>query len=105
MNDLGRQSANGVTEALNHFIQRCKYLVAEALLSKLFPDPLNRIHFRCVWRNKEQHNAIRYTKRSCFVPGSSVAAQENNVIRILLRQLIQKDVHTLSIAIRHDKKA
>ena len=54
MNDLGGQSADGITEAVNHFIQRCKNLVAEAHLAKLFPDLLDRIHFRRIWRDKEQ---------------------------------------------------
>lgn len=38
------------------------------------------------------------------MPCSSVAAQEDDVIGVLLRQFIQKDVHAIRIAIRHDQK-
>ena len=49
-------------------------LVAETHLTKFLPDLLNRIHFQCVWRNKEQLYIIRNTKQSRFVPCNSVAA-------------------------------
>ena len=38
------------------------------------------------------------------MPCCTVAAKKDNIIPIFLRQLLQKDTHTGSIAIRHDKK-
>ena len=84
MNDFGRQCADGFTESVNHFIQRCKNLIAEAHLAKLLPNLLNRIHFRRIWRNKEQLYVIGYTKRSSFVPRGSITAKQNDVLGILL---------------------
>lgn len=83
MNGRGGQCADGVTEAVNHPIQRCKYLVTETHLAKFFPDLLNRIHFRCVWRDKKEFYVRWYAERAAFVPCSSVTAQENDIIRIL----------------------
>ena len=84
MNDLGGQCTDGIAKAINNLFQRCKYLITEAHLTKLFPYLLNRVHFRRVWWNEKQLYVFRYAKRSGFVPCRSVAAQENHVIRILL---------------------
>jgi hypothetical protein len=53
----------------------------------------------------KQHNVLRDVKRSGFVPRGSVTAKQNDVLRILRRQLLQKDVHAARVAIRHNQKA
>ena len=39
------------------------------------------------------------------MPCGAIATKQNNIIRILLRQLLEKKVHTHRVALWHDKKA
>ncbi len=39
------------------------------------------------------------------MPGGTVAAKENDVVRILLCQVAQKEIHANSITVRHDQEA
>lgn len=39
------------------------------------------------------------------MPCGAIATKQNNIIRILLRQLLEKKVHTHRVALCHDKKA
>lgn len=41
-------------------IQRLKNYILETTLSNFGPDLLNRIHFRCIWRNIENDNVFRH---------------------------------------------
>ena len=53
-NDIVRQRANGIAQAVNDFIQSSKNLVSESTLSDLFPNLFNGIHFRRIWRDVEK---------------------------------------------------
>lgn len=39
------------------------------------------------------------------MPGSAIAAKENDIICILLRQVLEENVHTYCVTFWHDKKA
>ena len=39
------------------------------------------------------------------MPRSAIAAKQNDILRILLRQILEKKIHTHCVALRHDKKA
>ena len=104
MNDLWSESANRITEAVNNFIQRREYFIAESHSAQLFPDLFNRIHFRSIWRYEKQFYIFWNAEGSSFMPGSSVAAQENDIVWILPRQFRQENIHTGHIAIWHDQK-
>ena len=38
------------------------------------------------------------------MPRSTIAAKQNDIIRILLRQVLEEKIHTHCVALRHDKK-
>ena len=77
----------------------------EASGAQFFPDLLNGIHFRRVRMNEYEFNIRECFQRSGFVPRSAIADENNVVVRIRRRQMLQKDVHAYRIAARHDKKA
>ena len=39
------------------------------------------------------------------MPGSAIAAKQNDIVRILLRQVLEEKIHTHRVALWHDKKA
>ena len=54
-----REGANRVTETQNNLIQRGKHLIFESQFPDFFPNLLNRIHFGCIRRDKEEADIIR----------------------------------------------
>ena len=53
------EGANGIAKAQNNHIQRSKHLIFEAKFPDFFPNLLNRIHFGCIRRDKEEADIIR----------------------------------------------
>ena len=84
VNHYGSEGTNRITKTLNDFIQCCKYFIVETHPAQFFPNLFNRIHFRGIWRQEKQFNIFWNYERSGLMPGSSVAAQENDVVRVLL---------------------
>ena len=39
------------------------------------------------------------------MPRSAIAAKQNDILRVLLRQVLEEKIHTHCVALRHDKKA
>ena len=58
-NDIVRQRANGITQAINYLFKSRKDFIAESTLSDLFPNLFNGIHFRRIWRDVETDNVLR----------------------------------------------
>ena len=82
-----------------------KDLVTKAKFADFFPDLLDWIHLRCVWWDVKEYDIFRYFQSFGFMPRSAIAAKQNDIIRILLRQVLEKKIHTHCVALRHDKKA
>ena len=78
------QRTNRIAEAVHDLCQTCKDLVSEAALTDFFPNLLDRIHLRRVWRNVEQFDVLRDFQCGGFVPCCAIAAQKNDVIRVRL---------------------
>ena len=57
-NKVTGERANCVAETEDHLIQRSKHLIFEANLPNLFPNLLNRIHFRRIRWDKEEADII-----------------------------------------------
>ena len=93
-----------MTQPLDHLVQACERFVAESLFADLFPDLLDRVHLRGVWRDECKVNVLRDLKPVRPVPSGSVTNQEQLIIRIRLCHLMQKHIHTSSITIRQYKK-
>ena len=83
-NGIRRKGADGITEAVNHLVERIKDFVTEPAFAKFFPDLFNRIHFRRIGGNKEQANVIRNAERVGLMPGSAIAAKKDDVVRKLV---------------------
>ena len=99
------QRTNRIAESIHDLCQTCKDLVSEATLADLFPNLLNGVHFRRVWRDMEQHDVLRNLQCAGLVPCCAVATQQNDVIRILLGQIPQKHIHADCIALgKHQKE-
>lgn len=58
-NSLIGQRANSITQTLDNFIQSSKYFVMESTLTDFFPNLLNGIHFRRIWRDMKKNDIIR----------------------------------------------
>lgn len=93
-----------MAQTVNNFFQCRKYLVVKATFSDLFPYLLYRIHFRRIGRNVKQNNIFRQLQACRLMPGSAITAKQNNIVSIFLRQMLQKDIHTNSIAIGHNEE-
>lgn len=97
-----RDGPDCLAQAIHNLFKRLKDLVSEPTLPYFLPYLLNWVHFWSVWRNIEQPNIIRYFEGSGFMPGSSVAAQNNPIFNISFRELLQKQIHKLCVAIWHN---
>ena len=104
MNGVRGEGANGITKAIYHFLQSCKHFISEPALAEFLPDLFDWIHFRRIWRNKKQTYVFRNTERARLMPSSPIAAKEDHIVRILICQLGQEEIHTRRIAVWHNKK-
>lgn len=98
------KTANHVTKADHDLFKSGKNLISEAAPPQLLPDLFNGIHFRGIWRNKKQAYIVRNTEGVGLVPCSTITAEEDDVIWILLRQVAQEKIHANSIAVRQDQE-
>ena len=78
------KGADGITEAIDHFVEGVKDFITEPAFTKFLPDLLNRIHFRRIGGNKEQADVIWNAKRVGLMPGSTIAAKKDDVVRKLV---------------------
>lgn len=76
----------------------------ESTFSDFFPDLFNRIHLGRIRWDVEKNNILRQFQACGFMPCRAVTAKQDNVLRILFRQFLQKDIHAHRIAIRHDEE-
>ena len=58
-NGIRRKRADGITETVNHVVERIKDFVTEPAFAKFLPDLFDRIHFRRIGWNQEQADVIR----------------------------------------------
>ena len=98
------QGANGIAKPIYYFLQRSKHFIAEARDSELFPYLLDGIHLRRIRWNVKQLYVFRDMKLVRLVPCCTITTQQDQIIRVLLGQFLEKYVHTSRIAIRHNKK-
>ena len=98
------QCRDCITEPIHDFSQAGKDLIAEAALANLFPDLLDRIHFRRVRRNMEQQDILRDVQCTGLVPCCTIAAQQDDIVRVFPGQTLQKYIHTHRIALRKHQK-
>ena len=105
MNGVRGKGANGLTKAIYHFLQSYKHFISEPALAEFLPDLFDWIHFRRVWRNKKQTYVFRNTESARLMPSSTIAAKKDHIIRILICQLGQEEIHTgLSVPSRVMRK-
>ena len=104
MTGVRGKGANGLTKAIYHFLQSYKHFISEPALAEFLPDLFDWIHFRRVWRNKKQTYVFRNTESARLMPSSTIAAKKDHIIRILICQLGQEEIHTRCIAVRHDQE-
>ena len=103
-NNVRGKRTNGILQAVNNFFQGRKNLISEPAFTNLFPNLLNRIHFRSVGRNIEEDNIFRHFQSLGFVPCGSVTAEQDNIVRKLAGQFPQEQIHAHRITIGHDQK-
>ena len=84
MNRIGGQFTDGVTKAIDDFLESSEDFVSEALFSEFFPNLLDGIHLRRVRRDVEQHNILRYSECLGFMPRGAVAAKQDDIVCVLL---------------------
>ena len=78
-----RKRANRLTESIYNFLQCGENLIVKPNFTKFLPNLLNRIHLRRIWWYVEQNDIVGYLQRARFMPGSSIAAKHDHVIRKL----------------------
>lgn len=78
------QSRDCVAEPVRDFGQAGKDFVSKTTLTDLFPNLLDGIDLRYVWRDMEQFYVLRDLQCARFVPCCTIAAQHNDVIRVFL---------------------
>ena len=98
------QGANGIAKPIYYLLQSSKHFIAEARDSKFFPYLLDGIHLRRIRWNVKQLYVFRDMKLVRLVPCCTITTQQDQIIRVLLGQFLEKYVHTSRIAIRHNKK-
>ena len=98
------QRTNRIAEAVHDLFQTCKDLVSEAALADLFPNLLYGIHLRCVRRDMEQLDVLRNLQCARLVPCCTVAAQQDDIVRVFFGQIPQKNIHADGIALRKHQK-
>ena len=91
---IGGQGANGIAKPIYHLLQSGKHLITEARDSKFFPYLLDGIHLRRIRWNVKQLYVFRDRKHVGLVPCSTIAAQQDQIIRVLFGQFLEKYVHT-----------
>ena len=101
---MGGKRTNNVAETINNLIEGSKSLVFKTALSDFFPNLFNRIHLRRIGWNKEQNNVIGNNEGLCFIPGGTIAAEQNRIFLILLGQLTKKYVRAVCIAVWQHKE-
>lgn len=104
MNEAICQFADSITKAIDNTFKSGKYFILEAHLPKLFPDLFNRIHFRRIRRNEKELNILGNLQSLGLVPSGAVTAEQNDIVLVFLRQFLEEYIHTVCVAIRHDKK-
>lgn len=82
-----------------------KDLVTKTKFADFFPDLLDWIHLRCVWRDVKEYDIFRYFQSLGFMPRSAIATKQNDIVGILLRQVLEEKIHTHCVALWHDQKA
>ena len=98
------QGTDCIAQAVNDLFQRNKDFVTEPLLTDFFPNLLNWVHLRRVWRNIKQLYVFWNLKLLRFMPCCTITAQKNQIVRELLRQFIKKYTHPIRIAIRKNQE-
>lgn len=63
------------------------------------------IHLGRIWRNTKEAYVFRNAESAGLMPGGTVAAKENDVVRILLCQEAQKEIHANCITVWHNQEA
>ena len=74
------------------------------VIRRFFPYLLDGIHLRRIRWNVKQLYVFRDMKLVRLVPCCTITTQQDQIIRVLLGQFLEKYVHTSRIAIRHNKK-
>ena len=74
-NSLVGQRANSNTQTVNNLFQGSEYLVMESALSEFFPNLLDRIHFRCIWRDMKKNDIIWHIQSTGLVPRGTITAK------------------------------
>ena len=97
--------ADGIAQAIDNFFKSLKDLIMKTSGSEFFPNLLNGIHLRCVWRNEYDLNIRKSFQSSRPVPYRSITDKYNVVVRVFRRQVLQKDIHADCIAVWKNEEA
>ena len=82
-NGIWGQGTDSIAEAINNFFQGGKYFIAKSHIPELLPDLLNWVHLRRIGWDEEKTNVFRHNQCPGFMPGGTVTAKEDYVVRIL----------------------
>lgn len=96
--------ANRITKT-NHNLFKCgENLISESAPAQLFPYLFDWIHFRRIRWNKKQAYVFRNAEGAGLMPCGAVTAKENDVVRILLCQVAQEDIHANCITVWNNQE-
>ena len=104
LDNLIGKTANGVTKTNHNFIQCGENLISEPAPAQFFPNLFDWIHFWRIWWNKKQTYVFRNAEGAGLMPCGAVTAKENDVVRILLCQVAQEEIHANGITVWHDQE-
>ena len=91
---IGGQGANGIAKPIYHLLQSGKHFITEARDTEFFPYLLDGIHLGRIRWNVKQLYVFRDMMLVRLVPCSTIATQQDPIIRVSLRQFLKKYVHT-----------
>lgn len=98
------KTANRVAKT-NYNLFKCgEDLISEPASAQLFPYLFDWIHFWCIWWNKKQAYVFRNAQGARLMPCGTITAKEDHVVRILLCQMAQEDIHANCITAWHDQE-
>ena len=102
---LRGKATNGITKTKYNLFKSGENFVSEPAAAKLFPYLFDWIHLGRIWRNIKDVYVFRNAETAGLVPSGTVAAKENDVVRILLCQETQKEIHANCITVWHNQEA
>ena len=82
-----------------------KEFIMKAQFPDFLPNLVDGVHFRGIGRNVKKGNVFLDVQHFRFMSGSAITSKQNDIVRELVGQFLQKKIHAHRITMGHDKEA